>query len=73
MSMSRYLPPIGTAGFDRMWVRGKSRVPWPAAEDDDEDVAHGLPTVGHLRAGQMQADERCDAGCGALDVTPARA
>ena len=23
------LPTIGTAGFDRMWVRGNSRVPWP--------------------------------------------
>ena len=29
MSMSRYLPPIGTAGFDRAWVSGKSRVPRP--------------------------------------------
>ena len=29
MSISRYLPPIGTAGFDRMWVSGKSRVPRP--------------------------------------------
>ena len=22
MSMRRYLPPIGTAGFERMWVSG---------------------------------------------------
>src|ERR1700741_3661161 len=29
MSMSRYLPPIGTAGFDRSWVSGKSREPCP--------------------------------------------
>ena len=27
--MSRYLPPIGTAGFERVAVRGKRRVPWP--------------------------------------------
>src|SRR5882762_2580157 len=29
MSISRYLPPIGTAGFDRCWVSGKSRLPCP--------------------------------------------
>ena len=27
--MSRYLPPIGTAGFERVAVSGKSRFPWP--------------------------------------------
>src|SRR6478736_3534834 len=27
--MSRYFPPIGTAGFDRECVKGKSRVPRP--------------------------------------------
>src|SRR5215471_7322728 len=29
MSIRRYLPPIGTAGFERWWVRGKRRVPRP--------------------------------------------
>src|SRR5512147_3323120 len=29
MSMSRYLPAMGTAGLDRSRVRGKSRVPRP--------------------------------------------
>ena len=29
MSIRRYLPPIGTAGFERCWVSGKRRVPWP--------------------------------------------
>ena len=29
MSINRYLPPIGTAGFDRRSVSGKSRVPRP--------------------------------------------
>ena len=29
MSMRRYFPPIGTAGFDREWVSGKRRVPRP--------------------------------------------
>ena len=29
MSIRRYLPPIGTAGFERCWVSGKSRVPRP--------------------------------------------
>ena len=29
MSISRYLPPIGTAGFERRCVSGNSRVPWP--------------------------------------------
>ncbi len=29
MSMSRYFPPMGTAGFERCAVRGKSRVPRP--------------------------------------------
>ena len=29
MSIRRYLPPIGTAGFDRCCVSGKRRVPWP--------------------------------------------
>src|SRR3990170_306420 len=29
MSMSRYFPASGTAGFDRSCVRGKSRVPRP--------------------------------------------
>src|SRR5690242_10466567 len=28
-SIRRYLPPIGTAGFDRVAVRGKSLEPWP--------------------------------------------
>src|SRR5687768_11982236 len=28
-SMRRYLPPIGTAGFERVAVRGNSRVPCP--------------------------------------------
>src|SRR5919108_109702 len=28
-SIRRYLPPIGTAGFERCWVRGKSREPCP--------------------------------------------
>src|SRR5687767_11241387 len=28
-SMSRYLPPIGTAGFERVAVSGKRRAPWP--------------------------------------------
>src|SRR5262245_53076175 len=27
--MSRYFPPIGTAGFDRIRVSGKSRLPAP--------------------------------------------
>ena len=40
MSISRYLPPIGTAGFERMWVSGKSRVPAAAAEDQREHVVH---------------------------------
>src|SRR3954452_13509952 len=29
ISTSRYLPPIGTAGFDRVWVSGNNRLPWP--------------------------------------------
>src|SRR4029453_3076331 len=29
MSIRRYLPPSGTAGFDRIWVSGKSLVPRP--------------------------------------------
>ena len=29
MSIRRYLPPIGTAGFERVAVRGKRRDPWP--------------------------------------------
>src|SRR4029453_14388911 len=29
MSTSRYLPPIGTAGFDRCCVSGKRRLPAP--------------------------------------------
>src|SRR5688572_25486892 len=28
-SISRYLPPIGTAGFERVAVSGNSRDPWP--------------------------------------------
>jgi hypothetical protein len=28
-SISRYFPPIGTAGFDRVAVSGKRRCPWP--------------------------------------------
>ena len=28
-SINRYLPANGTAGFDRFWVRGNSRVPRP--------------------------------------------
>src|SRR6185503_18026424 len=28
-SIRRYLPPIGTAGFDRVAVSGNSREPWP--------------------------------------------
>src|SRR5262245_3388804 len=28
-SISRYLPPIGTAGFDRVAVSGNRRDPWP--------------------------------------------
>src|SRR5229473_705214 len=28
-SISRYLPPIGTAGFERVCVRGKRRAPCP--------------------------------------------
>ena len=28
-SIRRYLPPIGTAGFERCCVSGKSRAPWP--------------------------------------------
>src|SRR5205823_5838462 len=30
-SISRYLPPSGTAGFDRSWVRGNRRLPAPPA------------------------------------------
>src|SRR6187397_787622 len=29
MSIRRYFPPIGTAGFDREWVSGNRRVPRP--------------------------------------------
>ena len=29
MSINRYLPPIGTAGFERNLVRGNRRVPRP--------------------------------------------
>src|SRR4029434_4532258 len=29
MSIRRYFPPSGTAGFDRIWVSGKSLVPRP--------------------------------------------
>src|SRR5215212_11498162 len=29
MSIRRYLPAIGTAGFDRWWVSGKRRCPRP--------------------------------------------
>ena len=29
MSISRYLPARGTAGFERYFVRGRSRDPWP--------------------------------------------
>ena len=29
MSTSRYLPASGTAGLERSWVRGNSRVPCP--------------------------------------------
>src|SRR5688572_18388225 len=28
-SMSLYLPPIGTAGFERVAVNGNNRLPWP--------------------------------------------
>src|SRR5678816_3497030 len=30
-SINLYLPPNGTAGFDRSWVRGKRRFPAPPA------------------------------------------
>src|SRR6266704_248535 len=30
-SISRYFPPSGTAGFDRSFVRGNSRLPAPPA------------------------------------------
>jgi hypothetical protein len=29
LGMRRYLPPIGTAGFERVSVNGKRRLPWP--------------------------------------------
>ena len=49
MSISRYLPPIGTAGFERWCVSGKSRVPRPPPEDDGEAVVHG-PAHSVMRA-----------------------
>ena len=41
MSIRRYLPPIGTAGFDRECVSGKERRAPPATQDDRQHVAHG--------------------------------
>ena len=40
--MRRYLPPSGTAGFDRMWVSGKEPRAASAAEDEREHVVHGF-------------------------------
>src|ERR1043165_1354673 len=36
MSTSRYLPPSGTAGFERCCVSGKRRLPAPTAENDSQ-------------------------------------
>ena len=42
MSISRYLPPIGTAGFERMLGERKQARALTAAENEREDfVVHG--------------------------------
>ena len=48
MSMRRYLPPIGTAGFDRRCVSGIQPLPLAAAKDDCQDLGHacGPPCAG---------------------------
>jgi hypothetical protein len=40
MSISRYFPPIGTAGFDRMCVSGIEARPASAAENERQHVLH---------------------------------
>ena len=46
-SISRYLPPIGTAGLERVAVSGKRRDALAAAEDDGERVvSHGAHSKG---------------------------
>src|SRR5215204_3832314 len=51
MSMSRYLPPSGTAGFERRSVRGDRRVPAPPPRITARmfglfgAMAHTFPTV----------------------------
>ena len=49
MSISRYLPPIGTAGFERWCVSGKQPRPAAAPEDDGEALVHA-PAFCHARA-----------------------
>src|ERR1043165_6218758 len=50
ISTRRYFPASGTAGLERSRVRGKSRVPWPAAHDHKNHVAG----VGRQAAGGVQ-------------------
>ena len=59
MSMSRYLPPMGTAGLERAWVSGNSRVAASASQDDCQNVAHVRRICGKAGAGQdEEAPER---------------
>src|SRR4051812_43633299 len=72
MSISRYLPPMGTAGFDRRSVSGKSRVPRPpprmiaSTSSMGRSLSHGSGGVekglpGNCLAGRREPDR------GALD------
>ena len=56
MSIRRYLPPIGTAGFDReLRERKEPRTP-AAAEDDGEHVVHRRSLA--FRRTEAQYEER---------------
>src|SRR5215208_6561890 len=49
MSTSRYLPPSGTAGFDRCCVSGKRRLPAPPPRITANSF--GFAGIGHLVSG----------------------
>ena len=46
MSMSRYLPPMGTAGFGAGMGQRKQARAAPASEDDRQNVAHSRRICG---------------------------
>src|SRR5215207_6850437 len=56
ISTSRYLPPSGTAGFDRCCVSGKRRLPAPPPRITANSL--GLAGIGQIRDSRSSSQEQ---------------